>query len=226
MPALKVFEDAREEFNQAGGLIGQMAFTNEVLLYMRAWRNFLAHLDRGFNKMAMANVERGKVSTKIGAIIHLRRTDPLLLYFAKARNVYEHGDADLVAEKPDPVLEAVEASRKHLMHLEGMVIWNGTAVIRDGRTEMLNGETPPWIIPKRTPLPGEKLPHERGSIVLKDFYSVRDQQTYCVPTTHLGRPIVWTDPHDMGGAALMYYSILPSRSLKSFKRLPGPAKPE
>lgn len=104
---------AFEEILLAGSACEQMKGVGDFAQYERAWRDFLARIERAWNKIEAATAASSSSNwpTVKTEIERARSSDPLLVYIRQARNSDEHSIQN-VAVDWEPNLHAAQVGRQ------------------------------------------------------------------------------------------------------------------
>lgn len=149
-----------------------------------AWKRFLHHIDRCWNK-AEAHFHRSpKWVGWSGKYVALRRRDELLSYLIAARNADEHTVAELARHEPGH-LAISPAIPGGDVYIRNLTIENGVIQNMDIPTPYLLDIQAPRI---------HLLPVES-----------RTRQIYKVPTRHVGKAISSDAPADVSALGYLFY---------------------
>lgn len=184
MPKHEAFDQARRELGRADASLKALNAAKTFEEANQQWENFLAAIDRFFNKLSYAGKDKGKVKGLIDRVKHARKTDDLLHYLMQARNVHEHTIAMLTQDSPHPLMVAVPTVENQMIAINKMVIRAGKVV----------------------EFSGENLTFQEKKAGI-NVVSVKDRSGNLLrpPVSHMGAEIRDLSPMALGELALRFY---------------------
>lgn len=152
--------------------------------FEEAWADFLSRVDRVWNKTEAHYSRSPKWHGWGGKYSALRTKDPLLSYLVQARNVDEHGIANVVEESPGSV--SIGVGPKGWARYKNLTIHNGNVSFEaEGDPLVVVQPARPRLVPVAN----------RG-------------RKFDVPTSHLGNAVDHDDVIKLADTALRFYEDL------------------
>lgn len=190
---------AIEKLEEARGAIDAMRTATHRLEFEHAWGHFLDCLQLAFVRMHT----EGKITFTsfqpwVCRYENERKNDPLLQYMYQARHQYQHGLVPIAWSAPHAVI-----GRGFMGHVKDIKIYpDGTYAI-DSQSMAPNGKEAAVEIN-----PGEP--------VLVDIFNKKYNQTFVVPSVHLGKPIANASPRAIAQMTLSYHENMIAAAIEKF----------
>jgi hypothetical protein len=193
---MKPFQKVREELEEARAALQEMREAHDLAAYEKAWKLFLIHLERVWNKLCnhLSKSPKYRNWTVISHTKQLRANDPLLSYLTNARGADEHTIEEITEKQPGGIgINLADPNEHHIEHM-AISVKNGNISMQSKQSVRVD------FIPGRLKL---------NSITSRSG-------TYNPPDTHLDNPIKSIEPIDIAEAALNFYEDLIKKAEEHF----------
>ncbi len=190
---------AIEKLEEARGAIDAMRTASHRLEFEHAWGHFLDCLQLAFVRL---HTEGKKMFSSfqpwVGRYESERKNDPLLQYLYQARHQVQHGLVPITWSQPHAVI-----GRGFMGYVKDIKIYpDGTYAI-DSQPMAPDGKEAAIEIN-----PGEP--------VLVEILNKKHNQTFAVPSEHLGSPIANVSPIAVAQMALSYHENMIAAAINKF----------